>query len=108
MEKRVVYSQIEILENGVLQVRLDKQIVDNGQVIWSQPHRTIVEPGINAEAQMAEVTRHLTEQMGYPAVPVDVVERVRRVAAVEHTPDVITRFRERQPESVIERGKRIA
>lgn len=93
MEKMVKFSQIEVTESGVLQVRLEKQMIENGEVIFAQYHRTVIEPGVDPDAQFDEVNAHL-EQMGYPPAQAEAVERIRKLVAVEHTPERVKKFRE--------------
>lgn len=93
IEKRTVIDQIEATRSGVLFLQFDKQIVEDGRVLSSEPHRTPLEPGVSLDAQMAAVNVHLV-QMGFPSLEAAEVERARRIVDAEHRPAVVTAFRE--------------
>lgn len=95
LEKCVNLSQIEITRLGVIQVRFDKQVVDGGQVISSEYHRTAVPPGGDISAQLTAVNAHL-DSMGWPGVSVADIQRIADHAAVAWTSDVIAAFQARQ------------
>jgi hypothetical protein len=59
MQTRTILDQIEIRDNGTVQIRLLKQIVKDGKVLHSEPHRTSLEPHGDCEAQFAGVDAHL-------------------------------------------------
>jgi len=68
MQTRTILDRIEIEpQTGNVFVKIQKQIVDGDQILASQPHRTVIEPGVTPAAQMALVNAHLAS-MGYPAV----------------------------------------
>lgn len=89
MPRISVINQREITEDGVIQVRISKRIVDNGEVISSQWHRCSISPGEDIESAIANVDDHLT-QMGYG--PVVNWTGVRALAAAEHTSEVVSAF----------------
>lgn len=88
LSKRTVISQFEFTESAAIQIRLEKQVLDGNKVIAFEYHRTILLPGMSAKDQLAEVNRHL-KAGGYEAVDEAAIERVARVAAVEHTPAIV-------------------
>lgn len=88
IDKRVVLSQIEVQPDGIVQIRLDKQVVEGETVLSREYHRTAISPGASVENQMAAVNANLKE-MGWPAVKPDVIKRIKRIVDVEHTPDVV-------------------
>jgi hypothetical protein len=92
IEKKTVFSQVECTKDGTTQIRFEKQIVDNGNVIAMEYHRTVLDPGVNLAEQLALVNTHLAT-MGYPPAPADVVARVQAIVGVEHTPERIAAFR---------------
>lgn len=91
MIKRTVIDRIEILQDGTVQLRLAKQVVDGEKILMSEPHRTVIEPGINADDQMAAVNAHLTA-MGWPACK-DYAD-VKAHCTVAHTLERIAKRRE--------------
>lgn len=44
IEKQELYSQIELIETGYVQLRKTTKIIENGEVISSAHHRSIVTP----------------------------------------------------------------
>lgn len=94
IRKRVVLSQIEITPDGTLQVRLDKQVVEGDQVLSREYHRTAIPPGTKVQDQMAFVNAHLA-QMGWPDLEAAAYERIKRIAKVEHTREVVKAHHER-------------
>jgi hypothetical protein len=93
MEKRTIVDQIECTASGIIQIRMKKQIIDGDAVAAEQYHRTVLEPGSDLDAQVAAVNAHL-KQMGYPNIEAEGVERVRRIAEVEHTAKVVQDYRD--------------
>lgn len=91
MQQRTVIHQIEITASAALQVRLEKQFVDDAGRVIGYPearyHRLVVEPDIPADDQFAEVNRHL-KAMGCEPVAPNGVARVRGVADLVQTPAV--------------------
>lgn len=69
MQKRTIIDQIEIQpQTGIIGVRMRKQVIDDdGTVLVSDYHRTVIEAGTDPAAQMAAVNVHLG-MMGWPAV----------------------------------------
>lgn len=61
IEKQTVLDQIEITRNGILQIRIALELVENDTVINRRWHRTAIEPGGDVGAQMANVNKHLTQ-----------------------------------------------
>jgi hypothetical protein len=97
LAKCTALSQIECTPSGAVQLRLDKQIVDGDNIVASSYHRTVFLPGGDLDAQVSLVNEHLSE-MGYPAMPDAVIERLRRIIAVEHTPAVVAAYAAAQEE----------
>jgi hypothetical protein len=71
LTKQVVVDKIEVLENGVVQVRTATRIVEDGEVISSSYHRHAVCPG---EDYSSEDTR------------------VQAICAATHTSEVIAAY----------------
>lgn len=102
LSKRTVISQIECTANGILQIRLEAQIVDDGAVLASHPHRTSIEPGVPVDRQMDAVNSGLAG-LGYPGLDRAGRERIKRIAGVEHTPEVIAAHKKRMAEVIAAR-----
>lgn len=93
MEKRSTVDQIEVQRNGMIQVRIAKEIVDaDGRVVSQDWHRTSLPPGTDIEAHMAAVNAHLTEFVLWPAVSAADVARIGAVAAALWTPETIAAY----------------
>jgi hypothetical protein len=93
MPRTATVNQREITENGTIQVRIAKQVVDAGEVISSQWHRCALEPGQSVDDMISAVDANLT-QMGYG--PVVDWSGVRATVAAEHTPEVIKAYQDAQ------------
>lgn len=55
LEKKVVTDLIEVLENGVVQVRTKTAILENGVEISNKFHRHVVAPGADYSNEDAKV-----------------------------------------------------
>lgn len=55
LEKVISVDLIEVLENGILQVRTKTAILEDGKAISSQFHRHVVVPGADYSAEDAKV-----------------------------------------------------
>jgi hypothetical protein len=73
LEKQVVADKIEVLENGVVQVRVKTAILEDGEQISGTFHRHVVAPGDDYSAEDA---------------------RVQAVCAAAHTADVVAAYEE--------------
>jgi hypothetical protein len=93
MPRKAVINQREITENGTIQVRIAKQVVDADEVLTSSWHRCAVVPGQNVDDMISAVDADLTNQ-GYG--PVVDWSGVRALIASEHTPEVIQAYQDAQ------------
>jgi hypothetical protein len=73
LEKRTVVDQIEVVEIGIVQVRMATRIIEDGAELSRTFHRYTIAPG-----------------QDYANQP----ERVRAVCEVVHTPEVIAAYQE--------------
>jgi hypothetical protein len=71
LEKQMVVDQVEVLENGMVQVRTATRIVEDGEVISSSLHRHVVAPGADYSQEDA---------------------KVQAICAAVQTPDVIAAY----------------
>ncbi len=71
LTKQVVVDKIEVLENGVVQVRTATRIVEDGEVISSSYHRHVVCPGDDYSSEDS---------------------RVQAICAATHTSEVIAAY----------------
>jgi hypothetical protein len=94
LERKTLLDQVEIRRDGTLQVRLVKAIVDGETILAREFHRTVLEPGAAADALLATLNAHLG-QMGEAAVADEEWDRIRRIAALEHTPEAVAAYREK-------------
>jgi hypothetical protein len=92
IQKNTVVDQIEITREGVIQVRMITQIVENGVVLASKYHRTCVEPGVSVDDQMAVVNAHLIA-MGKAPCAAPELSRVKVVADAVHTESTVEAYR---------------
>ena len=96
IEKKTLVDQIEITRSGILQIRFGLLIVEDGKELATQWHRTTIAPGVDVDAQIAAVNVHLA-QMAQAPCPVEETARVKAIAQVVHTPDVVQKFKSTHP-----------
>lgn len=93
IEKKTVVNQIEVTENGHIQIRFAVQLVEDGRVLDSKWHRTTVEPGGDVDAQIAAVNLHLLAMGKAPVEDSAGVKRIKDIATVAHTPKIVADFK---------------
>ena len=93
--RRTSLNQIEVLENHIIQVRLGKLIEEDGVMLNTRWHRTLINPGEDAQLQMEAVNEHLV-LMGEVPLPQEEIDRIVAIAGVEHTPKVVLQYRTEQ------------
>ena len=71
LEKVMVVDRIEVVENGIVQVRTKTAIMENGKQISGTFHRHVVAPGNDYSSEDA---------------------RVKAICAATHTPAVIAAY----------------
>lgn len=93
MEKRTIFSQVEVRPSGELGVRLRKQIVENGNEVAGEFHRFVLQPDMPFEEAIAVVNASLAQ---IDAAPIDeaALDRVQRIRASENTPEVLAAWEE--------------
>jgi hypothetical protein len=55
LEKQIVVDKIEVIESNIVQVRSATRIVENGKLISTLLHRSIIAPGDDYSTQDAKV-----------------------------------------------------
>jgi predicted deacylase len=75
LTKQIVVDQIEVIENGAVQVRTQTAILEDGKQISSTFHRHVVAPGDDYRAEDA---------------------RVQAICAAVHTDEVIAAYAAKQ------------
>lgn len=83
MPRQIVLNQVTLCADGSVGIQWLKQFVDDttGEVLFSEPHRSIVPFDGDVDDQVSAVRDHLAA-MGYPAVPDAQLEVIRQVHAV--------------------------
>lgn len=87
LERKTRLEAIQIADDGTLLIRMKKTIVDGGEVLKEEWHRTAIPPGIDPDAQMQAVADHLAT-MGFEAPPAADKALVKTIAQDRHTPGV--------------------
>lgn len=75
LEKVIVVDRIEVIENGVIQVRTRTSIMEDGKQISGTYHRHVVAPGDDYSSEDA---------------------RVQAICAATHTPEVVAAYQAAQ------------
>ena len=91
LEKRTVVDQFEVLSNGVIQVRLAKQLVDGGSVQHLGWHRSVFIPGTDIEAQISAINSGL-QAINCAAVQDAAWDQLRAMAPVVWTEEVVVAY----------------
>lgn len=80
MTKNIEFLNVTLCGDGSLMIKLDKQITDpdTGEVVYSQPHRTVVDFDGDVDVQIAAVEAHLAS-LGYSKVPNRVVNLIKKI-----------------------------
>lgn len=79
IERVTVVDQIEVNRGDAVQVRLALQLVENGEVISTQNHRTgVAYDGPGVDFQFEVVNGHLA-QMGWPPLDEPGIAHVRAI-----------------------------
>jgi hypothetical protein len=70
MTKHLVLNQITLCADGSIGLQWLKQVIDpdTGMVLFSEPHRSVVDFDGDVDQQVQAVSNHL-QQMGYPVAP---------------------------------------
>lgn len=87
MPRQSIIDQREITRDGTIQIRIAKQVVEDGEVLAESWHRCSIAPTMDAESVIAAVNADLTAQ-GYGAVPAEQWDRVRANITVEQPAEV--------------------
>lgn len=90
--KQLIIDQIEVTQNGTIQIRMHK-ISSDGDMIGN--HRTAIEPGGNVDAQFAAVNAHMGGE-GFAPVSAADLAKVQAIAAAAWTPEVIAAYQAAQ------------
>ena len=75
LEKIKIVDRIEVIENGIVQVRVKTAIMEDGKQISSTFHRHVVAPGDDYSGES---------------------DRVKAICAATHTPEVIAAYQAAQ------------
>ena len=81
LEKQTIVDQIEVVENGTVQVRTATKIIDDGKEINRTFHRHVITPGQNYSQED---------------------DKVQAICAAVHTPEVIAAYQAAQEANQLE------
>jgi hypothetical protein len=71
LEKQIVVDQIEVLENGCVQVRTCTRVIEDGVVLSNSFHRHVVVPGADYSQE---------------------AQKVKDICALIQTPEVVSEY----------------
>ncbi len=96
IEKKTVLNRIEIdCEIGIVGLRFAKLIVEDGEELARDWHRTLVAPGADVDAQIAVINAHLVSMNKAP-VEASQLDSLKSILPIVHTKDVIDAFEAKQ------------
>jgi hypothetical protein len=84
------------LENGDVEAHFNLYIVDGEKKERPRRHVGVFNPGVDADQFIAAVNKSLVDDLGYPAMDESCHDRIKRVMALEHTPEVIAAFNQQK------------
>ena len=92
MPKQLIIEQIEVTNNGTVQVRLHK-LSSDGDLIGN--HRTSLPPATDITAQIASVNAHMATE-NYSAIPDADVVKLTAICNAAWTAEVIAAYQAAQ------------
>jgi hypothetical protein len=87
LTKRTRLDRIEIDAAGQISVKAYKEVLEGKQILFSEPHRTVIPHDRGVDEQMLEVSAHL-KAMGF--APLDSAD----IAMIKRHADIIPRRRD--------------
>lgn len=104
IERKTVIDQIEIARGGTIYIRFALLLVEDGNELSSQWHRTAIAPGGDVDKQIASVEADITTRPSLRASAVDreKIPLLKSVCRLVHTPDVIAAYKEAMARSQLE------
>jgi hypothetical protein len=95
IKQEVQLVEIILTAHGPVQFKLQKVVKNGDQVLFAEPHRGAVDPGMSASDYLAVVNQHL-QSMGFPEIstdgalkPSDILDLVQTY----HTPEFIAAYK---------------
>ena len=86
--KALIIDQIEVTNNGTVQVRMHK-LSSDGDLLGN--HRTLITPGGDIAAQVAAVNAHMATE-NFAAIPAADVVKLTAICNAAWTPEVIAAY----------------
>ena len=90
--KQLIIDQIEVTQNGTVQVRMHK-LSSDGDLLGN--HRTSIAPGGDIAAQIAIVNAHMATE-NYSAISAADVAKLTAICNAAWTPEVIAAYQAAQ------------
>lgn len=83
MHKKLTLNQTTLCADGSIGLQWLKQVVDEttGEVMLSEPHRSIIDIDADIDEQVANVSNHLVS-MGYPPVSTAMLARIKATDSI--------------------------
>ena len=92
MPKQLIIDQIEVTNNGTVQVRMHK-LSSDGDLIGN--HRTALPPATDIDAQVAAVNAHMATE-NYSAISASDVAKLTAICNAAWTADVVEAYQTAQ------------
>jgi hypothetical protein len=87
LSKQTVLNQIEVTENGILQLRFEFKVMDGDEKISGAWHRTALTPGVNIAAVVESLNQAFANMSKEPISTADVI-KLENIANAAWTPEV--------------------
>lgn len=82
MAKYLVLNQVTLCADGSIGIQWMKQIAVDGELVLSEPHRSVIDFDGDIDDALDNVFSHV-ESMGYSVSPAERVSHRARVAAID-------------------------
>jgi len=89
--KKTEVNQIEVTQNGTVQIRIKLSVLENGVELNSAWHRTAFYPGCDIDAQFSSVNANLASMQREPVSIAD-IDKVKAHCTLAWTPQVIAAY----------------
>lgn len=93
IEKKTVIDHIGVTRAGHIEIRFGLLLLEDGEEISRQWHRTVIEPGADIDNVIAMVNTHLTTRMRANEIDAGRMPLLKNLCRLVHTPEVVAKYR---------------
>lgn len=83
IKRQTVLDSIEITRNGLIQIRIAFELIENGIVISNKVHRTTIDKTIDIDKHMEILNSHITgDPINEMPISASEIERIKAIILV--------------------------